>query len=94
MTRPLVSRDHGVHERDRAGIVIDAVRLAKLALDRGLAGALEGPSSYLMKAPPRQLPDDEAHEAVEEFIRKNARTSKARARKAGSSRFGRKAVVD
>jgi len=57
-----------------AGVVIDAVRLAKLALDHGLAGALEGPSSYLMKAPPRQLPDDEAHDAVEEFIRRNART--------------------
>ncbi len=56
-----------------AGIVIDAVRLAKLALDNGLAGALEGPSSYLMKAPPRQLPDDKARGAVEAFIRKNAR---------------------
>jgi myo-inositol-1-phosphate synthase len=51
-----------------AGIVIDAVRLAKLALNNGVAGALAGPSAYLMKAPPRQLPDDEAHEAVERFI--------------------------
>jgi myo-inositol-1-phosphate synthase len=56
-----------------AGIVIDAVRLAKLALNNGIAGALEGPSSYLMKSPPRQVPDDEAYEATEGFIRKNAR---------------------
>ena len=43
-----------------AGIVIDAVRLAKLALNNGIAGALEGPSSYLMKSPPKQIADDEA----------------------------------
>jgi myo-inositol-1-phosphate synthase len=57
-----------------AGIVIDAVRLAKLALNNGVAGALEGPSSYLMKSPPRQVPDDEAYDAVEKFIRDNVRT--------------------
>jgi myo-inositol-1-phosphate synthase len=56
-----------------AGIVIDAVRLAKLALNNGVAGALEGPSSYLMKSPPKQVPDDEAYEATESFIRENAR---------------------
>jgi myo-inositol-1-phosphate synthase len=56
-----------------AGIVIDAVRLAKLGLNNGIAGALEGPSSYLMKSPPRQVPDDEAYEATESFIRQNAR---------------------
>jgi myo-inositol-1-phosphate synthase len=56
-----------------AGIVIDAVRLAKLALNNGVAGALEGPSSYLMKSPPKQLPDDEAYDAAEQFIRDNAR---------------------
>jgi myo-inositol-1-phosphate synthase len=56
-----------------AGIVIDAVRLAKLALDNGVAGALEGPSAYLMKSPPKQMPDDQAHDAVERFIRQNAR---------------------
>jgi myo-inositol-1-phosphate synthase len=56
-----------------AGIVIDAVRLAKLALNNGVAGALEGPSSYLMKSPPKQVPDDEAYEATEKFIRDNAR---------------------
>ena len=58
-----------------AGIVIDAVRLAKLALNNGVAGALEGPSSYLMKSPPKQVADDEAYDATEKFIRDNARTS-------------------
>jgi myo-inositol-1-phosphate synthase len=56
-----------------AGIVIDAVRLAKLALNNGRAGALEGPSAYLMKSPPKQIVDDEAYEATEKFIRDNAR---------------------
>jgi myo-inositol-1-phosphate synthase len=56
-----------------AGIVIDAVRLAKLALNNCVAGALEGPSSYLMKSPPKQVPDDEAYDAAEKFIRDNAR---------------------
>jgi myo-inositol-1-phosphate synthase len=56
-----------------AGIVIDAVRLAKLALNNSVAGALEGPSSYLMKSPPKQIPDDEAYDAAERFIRENAR---------------------
>lgn len=51
-----------------AGVVIDAVRLAKLARDRGLAGSLPGPSAYLMKSPPRQMRDDEARDAVELFI--------------------------
>ncbi|MGZ4422353.1 MAG: inositol-3-phosphate synthase, partial [Gaiellaceae bacterium] len=58
-----------------AGIVIDAVRLAKLALNNGVAGALEGPSSYLMKSPPRQVPDDDAYEATENFIRDNAHSA-------------------
>ena len=56
-----------------AGIVIDAVRMAKLALNKGLGGALEGPSSYLMKSPPKQIADDDAYEAVEQFIKENAR---------------------
>jgi myo-inositol-1-phosphate synthase len=56
-----------------AGIVIDAVRLAKLALNRGVAGALEGPSAYLMKSPPRQIQDDDAYEAVERFIAEHRR---------------------
>jgi myo-inositol-1-phosphate synthase len=58
-----------------AGIVIDAVRLAKLALNTGVAGALQGPSSYLMKSPPKQVPDDDAYEAAEAFIRDNARAT-------------------
>ncbi len=51
-----------------AGVVIDAIRCCKLALDRGVAGALEGPSSYFMKSPPKQYRDDEARELVEQFI--------------------------
>jgi myo-inositol-1-phosphate synthase len=58
-----------------AGIVIDAVRLTKLALNNGIAGALEGPSSYLMKSPPKQIVDDEAYEATERFIRDNGRAA-------------------
>jgi myo-inositol-1-phosphate synthase len=68
-----------------AGIVIDAVRLAKLALNNGLAGALEAPSAYLMKSPPRQIQDDEACEQVEAFIKKHARTAK-RAKAPASTR--------
>ncbi len=52
-----------------AGVVIDAVRLVKLALDRGISGSLEGPSSYLMKSPPVQHHDDVARELTEAFIR-------------------------
>ena len=52
-----------------AGVVIDAIRCCKLALDRGLKGALEAPSSYFMKSPPVQYTDDEAHRMVEEYIR-------------------------
>ena len=51
-----------------AGVVIDAVRCAKLALDRGISGALTGPSSYFMKTPPQQFTDDVAHRKTEEFI--------------------------
>jgi myo-inositol-1-phosphate synthase len=61
-----------------AGIVIDAVRLAKLALNDGVAGALEGPSAYLMKSPAKQIPDDEAHDLVESFIAKHARKPAAK----------------
>ena len=56
-----------------AGIVIDAVRLVKLALNNGIAGQLDGPSSYLMKSPHNQRPDDEARELTEDFIRTYAR---------------------
>jgi myo-inositol-1-phosphate synthase len=57
-----------------AGVVIDAVRLVKLALERGVSGTLEGPSSYLMKSPPVQYADNIAHELTEEFICKNSTT--------------------
>jgi myo-inositol-1-phosphate synthase len=52
-----------------AGVIIDAVRCAKLALDRGVAGPLIGPSSYFMKTPPKQLKDEVARQAAEAFIR-------------------------
>ena len=51
-----------------AGVVIDAVRCAKLALDRGIGGPLLAPSSYFMKSPPVQFHDDVCHKMVEEFI--------------------------
>ena len=51
-----------------AGIVIDAVRCSKLALDRGEGGILYGPSAYFMKHPPRQYTDDEAYQMTEAFI--------------------------
>ena len=51
-----------------AGVSIDAIRCAKVALDRGVGGILHSPSSYFMKHPPRQTTDDEAHRHVQEFI--------------------------
>jgi len=65
-----------------AGIVIDAVRLAKLALNNGVAGALEAPSSYLMKSPPKQIRDDEARENTERFIKQHTRKPARAAAKA------------
>jgi myo-inositol-1-phosphate synthase len=56
-----------------AGIVTDAVRCCKLALNNGLSGQLDGPSSYLMKSPHTQRPDDEAHELTEAFIEQYSR---------------------
>lgn len=53
-----------------AGVVIDAVRCAKIALDRGIGGPLLGPSSYFMKSPPEQYTDDVCKRKVEEFISK------------------------
>jgi len=52
-----------------AGVVIDAIRCAKIARDRGIAGPLLGPSAYFMKSPPQQYTDEEAREMVEAFIR-------------------------
>jgi myo-inositol-1-phosphate synthase len=51
-----------------AGVVIDAIRACKIALDRGLKGALLAPSAYLMKSPPEQWADDVAHERLQRFI--------------------------
>jgi myo-inositol-1-phosphate synthase len=55
-----------------AGVVIDAVRCAKLAMDRGVGGALTGPSSYFMKSPPKQCTDDEARRRTRAFIEDEA----------------------
>jgi myo-inositol-1-phosphate synthase len=52
-----------------AGVVIDAVRCAKLAMDRGIGGALVGPSSYFMKSPPQQFTDEEARARTIEFLK-------------------------
>jgi myo-inositol-1-phosphate synthase len=52
-----------------AGVVIDAIRCCKLALDRGEGGVLYGPSAYLMKHPAKQFSDDEAYRLCEAFIR-------------------------
>ncbi|HEX5853042.1 MAG TPA: inositol-3-phosphate synthase [Solirubrobacteraceae bacterium] len=74
-----------------AGIVIDAVRCCKLALNHGLGGQLDGPSSYLMKSPHNQRPDDQAKADTEKFISKysgrpgtRAKTSAAGTRKASA----------
>jgi myo-inositol-1-phosphate synthase len=55
-----------------AGIVTDAVRCCKLALNHGVGGQLDGPSSYLMKSPMHQRPDGEARELTEAFIERYA----------------------
>ncbi len=52
-----------------AGVVIDAIRCAKLALDHNIGGVLAGPSAYFMKSPPEQYPDYEAHLMTEAFIK-------------------------
>jgi myo-inositol-1-phosphate synthase len=61
-----------VDSPNSAGVVIDAVRCAKLALDRGLSGAIDAPSSYFFKSPPIQPPDDIARNLLEAFIRDEA----------------------
>ena len=67
-----------VHDSpNSAGIVIDALRCCKLALDHGLSGALEGPSAYLMKSPPRQYTDGDARRLTEEFIATYAKRAAA-----------------
>jgi myo-inositol-1-phosphate synthase len=57
-----------------AGVVIDAIRCIKLALENNISGSLEAPSSYFMKSPPVQYTDDIAHDSVEEFIVRYAET--------------------
>ncbi|MFN8016354.1 MAG: inositol-3-phosphate synthase [Acidimicrobiia bacterium] len=52
-----------------AGVIIDALRCAKIAMDRGIGGPLEGPSAYFMKSPAKQFHDDVAHQMVEDFIK-------------------------
>ncbi len=56
-----------------AGVVIDAIRCCKLALNNGISGALYAPSSYFMKSPPKQYTDTEARELTEKFIKKYAK---------------------
>jgi myo-inositol-1-phosphate synthase len=59
-----------------AGVVIDAVRCCKLALNHKLSGAIDAPSAYFMKSPPKQYTDEEARVMTEEFIKKHARKTK------------------
>jgi myo-inositol-1-phosphate synthase len=69
-----------------AGIVIDAVRCCKLALNNGISGQLDGPSSYLMKSPMNQRPDAEARELTEAFIQRYARKPVRPSRKKARAR--------
>jgi len=66
-----------------AGVMIDAIRCCKLALDAGLSGAMEAPSSYFMKSPPKQFRDEEARQMVEDFIE---RCASAKRRKGAAGR--------
>jgi myo-inositol-1-phosphate synthase len=75
-----------------AGIVIDAVRCCKLALNHGIGGQLDGPSSYLMKSPHNQRPDEQARLDTEKFIAKYRRT-KALTRPTGAKPAARKAAA-
>jgi myo-inositol-1-phosphate synthase len=73
-----------------AGIVIDAVRCCKLALNNGLSGQLDGPSSYLMKSPMNQRPDEQAHLDTESFIAKYARKPAPERKDAPAKRAAKK----
>jgi len=64
-----------------AGVVIDAIRCCKLALNNKISGALFAPSSYFMKSPPRQYTDTEARDMTEKFIKKYAKTAPKTANK-------------
>ncbi len=74
-----------------AGIVIDAVRCCKLALNHGIGGQLDGPSSYLMKSPHNQRPDDQARADTEKFIARYASRPAAPARPGAAKRAPAKA---
>jgi myo-inositol-1-phosphate synthase len=76
-----------------AGVVIDAIRCAKIALDRGIGGALNGPSSYYMKSPPLQFTDDEARELVEAFIRGDDPVAKPKRRNAATGKARKPVLV-
>ena len=75
-----------------AGIVIDAVRLAKLAMNNGVGGQLDGPSSYLMKSPHNQVPDDVARDNTEKFITKYTYKKKASPKPAARRSAAKKAA--
>ena len=76
-----------------AGIVIDAVRLAKLALNNGVGGQLDGPSSYLMKSPHNQVPDDIARDNTEKFIAKYHRAKSLSSPKGAAKPARKRAAV-
>ncbi len=76
-----------------AGIVIDAVRCCKLALNHGLGGQIDGPSSYLMKSPQNQRPDDQAHLDTEAFIAKYAKSKPIEVKKETNAERSRKAAT-
>ncbi|HEX5506035.1 MAG TPA: inositol-3-phosphate synthase [Thermomicrobiales bacterium] len=71
-----------------AGVVIDAIRCAKLALNHQIGGALVAPAAYFMKSPPQQYTDDEARRLTEDFIRAHALPEAARARRAAGATAG------
>src|SRR6201999_4622124 len=74
-----------------AGIVIDAVRCCKLALNHGVGGQLDGPSSYLMKSPHNQRPDDQARTDTEKFIAKYSGRPGTAAKRGGRAKAPAKA---
>ncbi|HWE26801.1 MAG TPA: inositol-3-phosphate synthase [Polyangia bacterium] len=74
-----------------AGIVIDAVRCCKLALNHGIGGQLDGPSSYLMKSPHNQRPDDQARTDTEKFIAKYSGRPGTAAKRGGRAKAAAKA---
>jgi myo-inositol-1-phosphate synthase len=69
-----------------AGVIIDAIRCCKLALDAGMSGAIVAPSSYFMKSPPKQFTDNEARQMVEDFIVECARPKAGAARRTAAKK--------